>query len=420
MEEQIYNKENYKLHIIKTNRFKTITFDMKFTSIDNLSSLHKTYLLLDMLIYSCKKYNTKKLLTEKSQELYKVSYDTSYRTIGKYGVLSFTYNFINPKYTTKDMMEESLNLFKEIYFNPDIKDNLFNEEYFEMIKSKCKTNYELRKENPNFYLNNQFSKEMFKNTSYAYDNFLVPSLIEKTTNKEVVEEYYNLFKNHNIDIFVVGDVNEEEILSYFDNLLKNIKSKYEELSMPYITLNKRKELKEIKEKSSFNQSNIRIGYTFSSLTPREKNYCVDVLTTILGSMSNSILFVNVREKLSLCYHISSSYSLYTSSIIITSGFSSKNYEKVLKEVDNCIKKINDIKVIEASLENAKNTIITSLNSSNDKIGNIINESYFVSYNIREDIAKSKEEFLSVTAEEISTLSKKIKKEVIYFLEEENK
>ena len=54
--------------------------------------------------------------------------------------------------------------------------------------------------------------------------------------------------------------------------------------------------------------------------------------TLFGGSSNSKLFLNVREKLSLCYYASSAYHRQKRLITVSSGIEFQNYQKAYDEI----------------------------------------------------------------------------------------
>ena len=57
-----------------------------------------------------------------------------------------------------------------------------------------------------------------------------------------------------------------------------------------------------------------------------------MMNTMFGATSNSKLFLNVREKLSLCYYASSAYHRSKNLLTVASGIEFANYQKALDEI----------------------------------------------------------------------------------------
>ena len=86
---------SYNLHMIKTDRFKTINVQLIFSQKIKKEDITKRNFLSDMLTYSCNKYKTKRELSIASQDLYAANvYSTSYR-LGNYYNTDINLYFLN-------------------------------------------------------------------------------------------------------------------------------------------------------------------------------------------------------------------------------------------------------------------------------------------------------------------------------------
>ena len=70
MQEKTISNKSYKLHMIKTNAFKTITFKVIFRNEIKKELITINNILIDYLTYSCNKYKSKKEMIIKKQDLY--------------------------------------------------------------------------------------------------------------------------------------------------------------------------------------------------------------------------------------------------------------------------------------------------------------------------------------------------------------
>ena len=67
---------------------------------------------------------------------------------------------------------------------------------------------------------------------------------------------------------------------------------------------------------------------------------VRLMNTIFGATPFSKLFINVREKQSLCYYCTSQYNRFKKTLMVDCGIEEENIEKTEKEI---IKQLEDIK-----------------------------------------------------------------------------
>ena len=130
MEYSKINKNNITYHLINTDRFKTITVVMFFTKdFDKDDIVYGNY-LTNNLVYSTKKYNTKNKIATFGEDLYGVKMTSSFGLNGKCETISFTLEFINPKYTEEKYYDLSLGFLKEVLLNPNVTNKEFNKDFF--------------------------------------------------------------------------------------------------------------------------------------------------------------------------------------------------------------------------------------------------------------------------------------------------
>ena len=286
-------KDNYTLHLIKTDRFKTINIGLKLTKEYNKEEFAYLNLLARVLpINGTQNYKTVNDITKKLESLYNTGiYFKSLQT-SKNMSFEASLRIVNPKYTEISMYKESILMLKEIITNPLIKNNEFN--YFDVTKNNLINNIKNIKDNLPIYSSLKFNEIFYKGTIYEENSLKNLPLYEKLTNKNMYKYYLKLFNSFKIDVFVIGDYLEDEILSNVDDLLKDFRQKDTSSKELYISFNPKKS--KDKDKFTSTQSSLLVGLTINNLTEEEKFYTLLLYNTILGSMNNSVLFVNVRKE----------------------------------------------------------------------------------------------------------------------------
>ncbi|MDD6879725.1 MAG: hypothetical protein PUD59_05870, partial [bacterium] len=132
---QYYLEENlsYKLHLIKTKKFKTISIKIIFSNKAKKEEITIKNFLSDILTFSTKEYKTRKELQIKQQDLYAMDIFSSCYRLGKLYNMDISASFLNDRYTEKGNFEECIKLLKEIIFNPNVENNMFDENSFNIV-----------------------------------------------------------------------------------------------------------------------------------------------------------------------------------------------------------------------------------------------------------------------------------------------
>ena len=411
-------EDNYTLHLINTNRFKTMSIVVFLTKKFNKDDIPYGNLLCKNMVYTSKKYNTKNKMAIIGEELYGASVSASFGISGKTESYVFSLDFLNPKYTDNSYLESSIDFLCEILFNPNVKDDAFESSYFNITKKDTISSVISIKDKPNLYARVEYSKLMYKGTETAYGS--IPKLkdLEAVTEKDLYKEYTKLFNgDYKIDIAVYGEL-DTRVQDIIKHKFKNVKSNNEKLNM-YIKHKYSNEVQEKIDSLPFNQSKLYIGYRLNDLDYHELNHVLRVYNTILGTMNDSILFNVVREEHSLCYSIGSYYSKYNPSLTVYAGINKVNFEKSVELIKECVESMKDKKVLERLFDSAKKTINTYLNNYYDDLTAQINQYYQREFDTIEDIETLRENINKVTIDEVIKLNDKISLSTIYLLKGDN-
>lgn len=412
MEYICYNMNAYNLHIVNTKKFKTITVDICFREKINKDEITLRNLLKEIMVNASYDYPSERELIKATEELYDLKLLTSTYRIGNYNFLSMKIRFLNEKYTEKGMNYASIKLFLDLIFKPKLDAD------FEKCKNKIEKSILSLNDNKVKYAISKLL-ESTKDMPYSYNFYGNIEDLNKITIEDIKKCYENLLTNDIIDIFVVGEVNPEEIKNIFK---ENFKVKtFHKVDNKVIVkeLTPRAKTNIIREQDDINQIQLTILCSLNSITEYERKYVSLVYSEMLGGSANSILFDTVREKNSYAYYVNSIIKPYDNNMIIYSGIHEDNEKEVIKLIKKCLKDITKGKFNDEIFLSSKNTIISSLKASLDNPIGIINNclsNILVSSPTIEEKIKIIEK---ITKEEVINFSKKITIHTIYILEGSN-
>lgn len=416
MEYKKIDMTSFNLHIIKTDRFKTINFRICLRDEIKKEEITLRNMLASFLTYSTDTYPTKRDLVLKAQDLYAVNvYTKSYRS-GRYNMINFCMSMLNEKYTENGMLEESIKFLADTIFNPNFKkQENFNSAY-KFLYDSMETSMKAVKENPTTYSVIRMLEEMDKDMPYSYREFGYLEDLKQLTKDNLIAYYDKIMKNSLVDIYVIGNIEEDVILSLakkyfpFSTFKRPKKSQLIEHTKLPIRCKIRKEQEES------NQSKLSIGCKIGSLTEFERNYVLTIYNMILGGNSESKFFQIIREKHSLAYYVYSSLNKLDSLMIIKAGISRENFDKTLRLVKKLMQDIVKGHFTEEHIAIVKENYLSLLKEIEDNENAII-ETYLAKDLLNlGDIEERKKEVMKVTKEDIMKVAKKIKIDTVFLLE----
>lgn len=414
------DKQAYKIHFIKTDKFKKVKIRINFKEKMTKEKVVYRNMLSLVLLEATKKFNTRRLLDIECENLYNIGVGAGTSNSGNYHLLRFNTTFLNEKYTEKGMMEESFKFFLEFIFNPNVIDGKFESQTFNNAKNILKEDIESYADNPGRFAFSRIYEIMCPNSVIKYRSTGYIEDLEKVTEENLYEYYKELLTNNEIDIFIIGNIDVKQMEKIIaDNF--NIDSiKHEQLAHIVKQDDFRKEPRVIKENKNINQSILILGSKLKDITEFERKYVLVLYNYILGGSADSKLFKEVREKNSLCYSISSTHSGIANLEFISAGIDKENYDKAVELIKAEIKNMEDGNFTEEDINQAKITFLASLKEIEDTANGIINiyEAHeYLDYDLLEERAK---EIEKVTKEDIINVSKKMYLDTIYLLEGDKK
>lgn len=408
---------SYKLHLLKTDKFKTITVRINFRREIKKDEITVRNFLSDLLTHSANKYKTKKELVIKTQDLYAINWTAVTSRLGDHINTAFTLECLNDRYTEEGNFKASLEFVKDVLLDPNVEDEKFNSEAFDMIYESAKNSLVGMKENSTYYSLVRCLENMAPDTPISYRMAGYLEDLEKITPKSAYEYYKDMIKKDKIDIFVVGNFDfkemEQNIKEYFTFNTFKRPSKVNLLEVPKKQIRK----KIVKEQENNKQSKLVIGCRLVGLTREERNYALTLYSLILGGSSgDSKLFNEVREKKSLVYYINSVPNKLDNILLIRAGISKENFDKTIKLIDKQLQAMKKGDFSESDIKKAVEIYNTSLQEVEENPSYLIETHYLMELVGIDEIKERYKKIKQVTKEDIIKVAKKVKMDTIYLLE----
>lgn len=415
-------KQGINLHFIKTDFFKTNLMCVLLTTPLEKETVTSNALLPFLLKRGCNEYKTQEEISKKLDDLYGASFDCGVDKIGDNQVLKFYIETIRDEYASsnENLMENAINLLLEIVFNPILENNTFKEEFLKTEKEKLRKIIQSKIDDKDSYALENCINTMYGDEGFGLFKFGNLQDIDKITKESITEHYEKLIQSAKIDIFISGNIDEENLTSILqknENIQKLIpRAENYKLNNEYTEIKQKVDkVKEITENLNITQGKLVIG--LDVLNRQENLQCVAlVYNAILGDGANSMLFQNVREKASLAYSTKSNFVKQKLNIFIRCGIEIENYEKALNIIKEQLSNIENGQFSDIDIENAKKYLISGIKAVPEE------QDSEVVYYIGQEIAKTNTDLQtyeknieSVTKEEIINFAKQVQINTIYFL-----
>lgn len=402
---------------IRDDRFKTAKLTVNMLLPLKIDTVSSNAILPFVLRRSCEKYKSFTQLNKKLASLYGASLYADARKLGEMQVLSLSALFVDDRYVldSEGFSLEIADLICDMIFNPNVKDGKFNEADFDQEKRQLIETIESDYNDKRLYAKQRCEELMCNNEAYGINPFGNKAQAEALKNNDVYEAWIRVLKNARFEIMLIGNVKYENICECFKKRFKNI-NREPELKCSTLIVRSANGIHEYSEKIDVSQAKLVMGFRTDSAIPDSTVMATRLMSALFGETPQSKLFLNVREKLSLCYYCSSSYYKEKGIMYVQSGVDECNIEKakdeILKQLENICKGDFD----EEELNSIKLSLSNSWISISDYLTGLENW-YFMQ--IFEDKIKSPREkvneILAVDRQAVIDAAKKVTLDTIYKL-----
>lgn len=415
---KLHKNGSYNIHTITTDKFKTIRMEIILRNNFNQETAAIRTALFEMLTENSKNYKSKRELNLKEEELYNTIIYAESTKLGNEILSSINLEFLNPKYTDDDYLNEALKLPFDLFFNPNIIDGKFDDDTLVTIKQRLLSELASIQENPQKKAIFNALKIMDPKSISSKNLIGTEEEINNITTTKLYQEYLYILAHDYIDIFIIGDFDCDEVINIINGESNFRTIKNHDVSL-FIDNRVKNKVSKKEESSNDYQSQIVYIYNTINLNENERKYIMPIYNMILGGGSlETKLSKSLRGDNSLCYGVQSIYNKYDNLLIITTSVDASNVNIAKKLIASSVNSMKD-KVTDDEVKHAISSSISSINMAYDYPNRVI-ANYLFNYMAELDPMEIRiENYKKVTKEEVAKISKKIKLNTIYVLKGEN-
>ncbi len=397
-------------------KFRTNTIEMIFMLPAGKQN-NSTYALLEALLTStCAAYPSIAEMSKKLSIMYGATLKGSTIKRGDVLQLSLTGSVIADRYAPdgEDLLSELAELMIGCLLAPNVKDGAFSETDFRIEKQDLLDAIEAEVNDKRAYATDRAVAAAFEGEPFAYPLDGTAEDVEQLTPASVYEACQKMLREAVIRIYHVGPAPAPELADCFGRIFAGLKRCPAELTYKTPSPCKAEPVR-VTEPMAVTQSKLVI--VFKGQTP--KKYAMNLMNLMLGGSPFSMLFNNVREKLSLCYYCSSRYVASKQAVFVSSGVELENAEKTHEAILAQLDAIRRGEFEDEMLENAKRSAVNSLHSIGDTPYSCIGWSHG---RFCEEETMSIEEIVtayqSMTRQDMIDAANALREDTIYLMQQE--
>ena len=405
------------LHFIQSEKFKTNKIKVRFSAPMSEKTIAGRVLTASMLETSNALYPTSQAFREKLANLYGANYSTSLSRRGLVHYLDINLSFVRDQFLSRKNMlaDEMLDFLKASLFFPLSNGKAFDTKTFEIEKRNVLTDLEAEIENHFYHAHRELNNLFYDLPEMRIPRVATIDLVERETAETSFAAFQQMLNQDQIDFFFIGDFNEIAVREKIQEF--QFSEREQPLQLSY-QQNYSNITREKLEQRDVHQSIVELAYHFSSQYGDRSHLPLIVLNGLLGGFAHSKLFVNVREKESLAYTISSSFDIFSGLMRIYAGIDRANRTKTIALINRQILDLKRGHFTDEELEQTKNMLKNSILLAQDRQNTLIERAYMSSVLGKKFL--SLEAWLKaleiVSKADLIEAAQQLKLQAIYFME----
>lgn len=331
-------------------------------------------LLPSVLLRGTRVHPDLRSITMALDDLYGAAVGPLVRRVGDYQTTGLYCGFMDERFALPgDRVLEPMTAFlKELLLESPLEDGGFLKEFVESEKRNLISSIECELNDKQVYSMSRLLKIMCREDSFGLPRLGEKEQVAAIDSPALYRHYRKILSESQIQLFYVGSGEPERVAELLKPLF-DLPGRKPQALEPQSDLH-HSTGEDVEETMEVTQGKLCMGFV-SSVTNRRPDFAaMQVLNTLFGGGMTSKLFMNLREKQSLCYSVGSNYYGAKGIVTVSAGIDCDKKEaaseEILRQLDCCRR--GDFTWEE--LNAAKQALLSGLRATHDSPGAI--ESYY--------------------------------------------
>lgn len=358
-----------RLIYVNTDKFKTGVFSVWIKSALDSNTAAAHAVIPHVLLRGSKSLPDMEQISAALEEMYGSSISPINRKIGETQYVGFLGSFPDDKFLPEGTKVAApvISLLFDLLLRPNTHGGLLLQEYVNSERDKHIEQILSLKNDKGAYAQIRLLDKMFEGEAYAISAMGTAPEAKSINYLKLTKIYRELIQTAPIDIIYCGSMPIDDLLSVLT----------EELAVLPRTVIKNLPETEIKfpsedfvprtvfEDEDTEQEKLIVGWRLGDYMKNPDLASLMVFNSVFGGDMSSKLFVNVREKMSLCYNISSFVDRFKGVLFASCGISEDDYDAALSEIFNQLDAIRRGEISEFEMSAAIQSCVSSYRSVAD-------------------------------------------------------
>ncbi|MCI6054046.1 EF-P 5-aminopentanol modification-associated protein YfmF [Dysosmobacter sp.] len=358
------------LTYLPARKFKTSLLSAQFVTPLRQETASAWALLPAVLRRGTVRYPDLETLSAQLDRLYGASVEYTIRKKGENQCVGFVASFIDDSFAPggEKLLEPAADLVGELICDPVTERGRFVGAYFDSEKTNLIDAIRSQINDKRDYAAARLLQEMCAGEPYGVSRLGDEKTAEKLQMKKLYAQYGELISTARLELFYIGSAQLDRVRRALANAFATLPRDGIRDIAAAAPHPARAEVRTITEELDVTQGKLCMGFTCGS----SDHTALLLGNTLFGGSSNSKLFLNVREKLSLCYYASSAYHRQKGLITVSSGIEFADYQRAYDEILRQLEAVQKGRLEDWEMSGARSTLLNAYASMGDSQGKLEN------------------------------------------------
>lgn len=405
---------------LRSDQFKTACMSLTLLTQLRRESASMNALIPYVLRRGTTHYGDMEALNRRMDELYGTAIEPAVRRVGEIQCIGFYGSFPEDAYLPggETLLPSAIGLMADMLLTPNTRGGLLLPQYVDSEKEKLLERIRSRVNDKRGYSLSRCVEEMCCFEDFAVSRLGGEEEAENINYKKLTRYYRALLQTCPVELFYCGKAGMKQVAAAFREALASMPRGEIDYDMGTVIRMNAVEAQPryVEEKMDVGQGKLVIGFRLGRCMEEPDVAAIHVFNSVYGSGSNSKLFMNVREKLGLCYYASSVAYIRKGLLLVASGIEFDKFEAARDEIFAQLEAMKQGAISKEELTAAKRCVASDLRSLTDSQGEL--EGFYLAqavdgldYGPRE-LAELVED---VTREDVIRIARSVECDMIYFL-----
>lgn len=317
----------------------------------------------------CADYPDMTLLSRRLAKLYGADLSVDNSTNGANRVLTVSVTGIKDEFALEgeDLTAEYADLVFGVAFRPYLVNGRFDEEALAIERGKLRQQLQAEVNDKRLYCVRQARRRFFGDSLAGVERDGYLEEVDGVTPQLLTQVYEEMLCRASIEVTAIG-AKDETVRRLLLAALEGRKRDWQ-APLPGLFMPRRQPDHQV-ETMDMVQAKLCLLFTAGRCTGAQEIAASRLAMALYGGSVTSRLFLNVREKQSLCYYCSSSYTSVTGCMMVDSGVEPANARKAEAAILKELAQLCDGHITDEEMEDCRRGLLSSLESVEDSLSGL--------------------------------------------------